>query len=264
MATATRTPITTDAILVIRSNTSRLRVNRVAEFLSALEEAYNGILLVDRLLNDYALNTLSDEYGRGMGRRDRESGRLSRLEEEVLRTKRRSWQYTSLLASESLREAGDLFSESLRLRVHSIQVASPGIWEFLGTLNPLEVIRKWKQDSHERKKDNEYRSEAERVKLALENEEKRRQIEAQALDDAEKRRQIDAQIEAQVIENERKRLGLFEDRVNLAKNLGATDEELNRLFRRLVLRPLKQLEEYDDIIDSVEIRPADEKSEPRV
>jgi hypothetical protein len=246
MAVATWIPTTTDAILVIRSNTSRLRVDRVAQFLSALEEAYNGILLIDTLLNDYALNALSDEQGRVVVRRDREGGRFTRLEHDLLRAKRRSWDYTSLLSSESLRAAGALFAEPLQLRVHSIQVASPGVWEFLGTLNPLEVIRKWKQDAHERQKDINYRSEAERVKLGLENEEKRRQIEAQE------------------IENERKRLEVFETRVNLAKELGATNEELARLFRGLVQRPLKQLEQFEDIMDSVEIRPADEKSESRV
>jgi hypothetical protein len=264
MATATQRPTTTDAILVIRSNTSKLRVDRVAQFLSALEEAYNGILLVDTLLNDYALNALSDEHGRVVVRRDREGGRFTRLEHDLLRAKRRSWDYTSLLSSESLRAAGDLFAERLRLRVHSIQVASPGVWEFLGTLNPLEVIRKWKQDSHERKKDDEYRSEAERVRLALDNAEKRGKIEAQEFDNEAKRKQVAAQIEAQMIENERKRLEVFEARVKLAKELGATNDDLNRLFQGLVRRPLKQLEQFDDIMDSVEVKPADEGSKLRV
>ena len=51
---ATMTAVTTtDAILVVHSSKSRLRVNRVAEFLAALEEAYNALLLFDSLLGDY-------------------------------------------------------------------------------------------------------------------------------------------------------------------------------------------------------------------
>jgi hypothetical protein len=42
------------AILVIHSNSgSGLRVHRVADFLNALEEAYNALFLLDRLVDDY-------------------------------------------------------------------------------------------------------------------------------------------------------------------------------------------------------------------
>src|SRR4051794_21952202 len=39
------------------------------------------------------------------------------------------------------------------LVVQRVVLESPGIWEFLGTLNPLEVLRKYLNDRHERQKD---------------------------------------------------------------------------------------------------------------
>ncbi|HEY6551228.1 MAG TPA: hypothetical protein VIY71_08535 [Solirubrobacterales bacterium] len=46
---------------------------------------------------------------------------------------------------------------------------SPGFWEFVGALNPLEVLRKYLNDHHERKKDREYRQAAEHRHLEIEN-----------------------------------------------------------------------------------------------
>ena len=55
------------------------------------------------------------------------------------------------------------------LVVSRVVLRSPGFWEFLGALNPLEVTRKYLNDRHERRKDDEYRSPAEADRLALEN-----------------------------------------------------------------------------------------------
>ena len=44
----------------------------------------------------------------------------------------------------------------------SVQLNSPGFWEFMGSLNPLEVLRKYLNDRHERRKDHDYRESAER------------------------------------------------------------------------------------------------------
>jgi hypothetical protein len=56
-----------------------------------------------------------------------------------------------------------------RLIVSRVVLESPGFWEFFGKLNLLEVIRQYLNDRHERDKDREYRSAAEREQLALEN-----------------------------------------------------------------------------------------------
>jgi hypothetical protein len=46
---------------------------------------------------------------------------------------------------------------------------SEGFWDFVGALNPLEVLRKYISDRHERAKDDRYRSAAEEQRLNLEN-----------------------------------------------------------------------------------------------
>ena len=55
------------------------------------------------------------------------------------------------------------------LVVNRVVLESPGFWEFVGALNPLEVLRKYLTDRHERRKDREYREGAERRQLEIEN-----------------------------------------------------------------------------------------------
>lgn len=55
------------------------------------------------------------------------------------------------------------------LQIDAIRFSSEGFWSFLGSLNPLETIRKWVQDHHERKKDNLYRSREEDRGMQIDN-----------------------------------------------------------------------------------------------
>lgn len=55
------------------------------------------------------------------------------------------------------------------LLIARIQINSPGLWDFLGSLSPLEVLRRYLNDRHERKRGEDFR--------ALELEEKRLQNE---------------------------------------------------------------------------------------
>jgi hypothetical protein len=55
------------------------------------------------------------------------------------------------------------------LVVSRVVLQSPGFWELMGTLNPLEVTRRYLNDRHERRKDDAYRSRAEADRLALDN-----------------------------------------------------------------------------------------------
>jgi hypothetical protein len=56
-----------------------------------------------------------------------------------------------------------------RLMVHRVVLRSPGFWEVFGSLSPLEVVRKFLNDHHERRKDRDYRECAERRRLEIEN-----------------------------------------------------------------------------------------------
>jgi hypothetical protein len=241
MVTQTRAS-TTHAVLVIYSEKSHLHVARVAEFLNALEEVYNGLLLVDRLLSDF---TSVQDGPRVVLIRDKETGQYRSIEPELSRAKRRSWRYLSWASTESLRSAADLFDGYFRLRIHSIEIASPGFWAFLGSLNIFETMRKWAKDAHTRRQDIEYGEKYDEIRLQLENEEKRKKIEAQE------------------IENRLNEMKVLKEQVSIAKEIGATDEELRRLLQPLVVRPLKRLEQFTDVIDSVEVREIEDDAVPK-
>src|SRR5579862_8813969 len=206
-------PTQSSAILVIHSNNgSGLSVRRIADFLNVLEEAYNALLLFDSLIDDD--NSINDSLAQEQGeiylkRRElRRSGKL-------------------LTTRESLRRAANLFNAKSQLRVRAIEVGSPDFWAFVGKLNPLEVIRQWMQDAHERRKDRAYRESAEARKLALDNEEKV------------------VEIEDRELSNELKKVEIFERKIEIARKLGATDDDLAPLVRNLLYRPLKRLEQFD-------------------
>lgn len=101
-----------------------------------------------------------------------------------------------------------------RMILQSVRLTSPGFWEFIGSLNPLEVIRKSLNDRHERRKDREYREGAERKRLELEN---------------------------SLLESE-----VLSQRIAIAKSLGATDRDLAPLLNELVFKPLRALGRHED------------------
>jgi hypothetical protein len=100
------------------------------------------------------------------------------------------------------------------LILSAVQIASPGLWAFLGALNPLEVLRRYLNDRHERRKDRTYRESAEERRLSLEN----------------------LQREVDVIAS-----GL-----RLAREFGATDRELAPIVNALINRPLTALNRHQD------------------
>lgn len=95
------------------------------------------------------------------------------------------------------------------LILQSVSLHSPGFWDFLGTLNPLEVIRLFLIDHHERRKDREYRENAEREKLRLENELLRSKV--------------------------------YDSQLSLLRKLGVTNQDLAPFTNRLIHNPLDSL-----------------------
>ena len=110
-----------------------------------------------------------------------------------------------------------------QLVLYAVNLASPGFWEFLGTLNPLEVLRKYLNDRHERRKDHDYRESAERRRLELEN----------------------LSLESRVLS----------ERIRIAKEIGATDRDLAPLLNELIYKPIVLLDRYQDknVIEHAEI-----------
>lgn len=121
---------------------------------------------------------------------------------------------------------------SQHLVLNSVQLNSPGFWEFLGSLNPLEVTRQYLNDRHERRKDRKYRETAEQRRMALENLGRENAV--------------------------------LKERIEIMRGLGATNSDLAPLLNDLVYKPLTALDRYQDVqvIDSAELlKLSDEKED---
>lgn len=110
--------------------------------------------------------------------------------------------------------AATLVRDDDRLVLRAVELASPGFWEFLGKLNPLEVLRLYLKDRHERRKDREYREAAEREQMYW--------------------------------ENKQRQLGVVDQALDIARKHGATDHELQLLRERFLIQPLEELGSYQD------------------
>lgn len=73
-------------------------------------------------------------------------------------------------AERNLRNSEESIPINDRVVFTSANISSPGFWEFLAKLNPLEIIRLFLNDRHERRKDRQYREGMEEENLYLQNE----------------------------------------------------------------------------------------------
>lgn len=108
-----------------------------------------------------------------------------------------------------------------RLNVSRIRIESPGFWEFLGSLNPLQQIREYLNDRHKRRQDRDFREAAEAERLRLEND----------------------ILQRTVWEKEN---AVLRDRVRVLRELGYTDDDIRQLIWSTVGRPLAQLGRHQD------------------
>jgi len=98
------------------------------------------------------------------------------------------------------------------LMLKAVRMESPGFWEFFGKLNPLEIIRQFLNDMHERRNGKQYREAAEERTLYLKN---------------------------LALENQ-----IVRARIGIAKSLGATNADLTPLLNELIVKPLNNLAKY--------------------
>jgi hypothetical protein len=108
-----------------------------------------------------------------------------------------------------------------RLVVTRVRIESPGFWEVVASLNPLQQIREYLNDRHKRRQDKEFREAAEREKLLLENE----------------------LIQRQIWERENPVLA---ERIKLLREIGFSDDEIRQLVWAKVGVPLAQLGRHQD------------------
>ena len=170
----------------LRINTKKLGdIRDIIQYLQVLERAYNHLYAFEFIISD-------------VKRRHKELNKSSWGTSKPVRT------------IPSIRKPEELVLPDDRIQITSIVIKSPGFWEFLGNVNPLEVIRKYLCDRHERKKDKGYRNQLEKERGELENEKLRTQI--------------------------------VQDKVKFLKDLGIPEEKIRKALFEHVIKPLGELD----------------------
>jgi len=175
----------------IRIHTEQLgQPSQIADYLICLQSTYESIyafhLIVSTAQNQHAEQARA-RYGAASS----------------LRTLRR------------IREPKLIVLPEDHIYLRSVVIHSPGFWEAVGALSPLECIRKYLNDRHERRKDRDYREKAETAKLNLENEKLRTEI--------------------------------AKEQIAVLKSLGVPEDKIREALTRYVLDPLKKLEYFQDV-----------------
>lgn len=125
-----------------------------------------------------------------------------------------SWRKKPVKNLSPIRNPDEIVLPQDRLQITSIVVKSPGFWEFLGSCNPLEVMRKYLCDRHERKKDISFRARQEEEKGELELE----------------------KLQVEVVR----------DKIEILKELGVSEEKIRKVIFTHVEEPFSQLDIYQD------------------
>lgn len=102
-----------------------------------------------------------------------------------------------------------------------VEIQSPGFWEVLGSLNPLQQIREYLNDRHKRRQDRDFREAAEKEKLQLENQ----------------------LIKLQIYEKEN---SVLRERIAIVKELGYSDADIEQLIWASVGIPMSRLGKHQD------------------
>jgi hypothetical protein len=192
----------------LRVHTEKLGdIRKVTEYLRAFEQTYNHLYSLKLIIND-----------------------ANRRYSEI---NKNSWREKPVRSIMSARRPDDIVLPEDRLQITSIVIQSPGFWEFLGNLNPLEVLRKYLCDRHERLKDEKFRNKIEEERGDLENEKLRMQV--------------------------------VDEEINLLRKIGVPEEKIRQAVFRHVIRPLSLLDEFQDkgLIQNAEILSGGDKPKPK-
>lgn len=203
-------------------------VSEVTTFLKDLEAAYNSIYAFD-----FLVETLAYDRVRKLKQVDERFHRLRRYWKES--SNRKDYPFDpfiyemffeeyafnrpidnlpNLLELQSKIDIDKIILQSDRLIISKVNIQSPGFWEVLGSLNPLQQIREYIKDRHERKKDEKYRSRQEEEIGELEIQERKDRI--------------------------------INQRIETLRGLGYSDAEIRQLVTAMVIQPLNRLDNHQD------------------
>lgn len=141
-----------------------------------------------------------------------------------------------------VRRPRDVVLPDERMTIRRVDIKSPGLWEFLASLNPILQLREYAKDLHERRKDKEWREAEQHREMVLENQKRERDIQKMDLD------------------NIRTRDSILAERIKILLSLGYTEEQVRRLINTHYFGPLSYLDHHFDsgLITSIDV----EKTNP--
>lgn len=193
----------------LRVNAERLGyVREVISYLNLFADAYNHIYAFEMIVRE-AEKKHEEINGNGYGSREKPVRTLAKIpkpEEVVL--------------------------PEDRLRLKSVVIESPGFWDFLGNINPFEVLRKYLCDRHERRRDAAYRDRQEEERGEMELERLRTQV--------------------------------VQEKVELLRSLGVPEEKIRQKVYTYITEPLRKLDGIQErslILDAEIIMPQQELSQ---
>lgn len=212
----------------IRIKAERLgTVKEVRRLLKDFDNAYNSIyafnFLVDSLLNDSERNgKLLDDKFHDLRKYWKEFYRQKDFPYEPFffdifwdkHLRRFNGERVNLLELQSKLEIKKIVLPSDSLIINKVNIQSPGFWEFLGSLNPLQQIREYLNDRHERCKDKKYRS-----------------------------RQEEDLGDLSIME---KQNNIINQRIEILKGLGYSETEIRQLVSSMIIEPLNKLGQQQD------------------
>jgi hypothetical protein len=216
-------------ITSLRIKAERLgTVSEVTTLLQDLESAYNSIYAFD-----FIVDSLAYDRERKLKQVDERFYRLRKYWKEFSNRKdfpfdpfmyemffeeyafnRPKDNLPNLLELQSKIDIDKIILPSDRLIISKVNIQSPGFWEVLGSLNPLQQIGEYIKDRHERKKDEKYRSRQEEEIGELEIQERRDRI--------------------------------VNQRIETLRGLGYSDAEIRQFVTAMVIQPLNRLGNHQD------------------
>lgn len=202
-------------------------VKEVRRLLKDFDNAYNSIyafnFLVDSLINDRERNRrLLDDKFHDLRKYWKEFYRQKDFPYDPFffdifwdkHLRRFDGERVNLLELQTKLDIKKIVLPSETLKINKVNIQSPGFWEFLGSLNPLQQIREYLNDRHERCKDKKYRS--------------RQEEELGDLSIMEKKNNI------------------INQRIEILKGLGYSETEIRQLVSSMIIEPLNKLGQHQD------------------
>jgi len=185
-------------------------VNAVKHYLAAIEGCYIRLCFLESIANgDAPFPKFTDDFNKF-------ENLVNRADKSRHSSKKTNYLDAQLVGFIKNSDIGR------ELTIDSVRFSSPGFWEFLGRLNPLDVIRVYINDRHERLKDNNWR------------------------DDLSRREKI-LEIERISLENKMIKTEIIERTLSMARNAGISEDEISALFDELLHGSLMELDQFQDM-----------------